>query len=198
MADLNANPLAIAVRVTEILEKLGVRYLVGGSLASVAFGEPRATLDVDVAADLATDQVAPFVAAVEPGFFVDRAWVADEVARRGSFQIVHRDSMIRVDIFVPEWTGLHLWKWERRRRIEIDPETGVQFDITSPEGIVIQKLVWFRDGGEISDRQWRDVLGVLKNQQTRLDIAELRSRAALSQVADLLDTALMEAGIPRM
>jgi len=187
-----ADPVAIAVQVAGILERLGVRYVLGGSLASAAFGEPRATLDVDLAADLGVAQVGAFVDAVRHDFFVDAEWVAAEVRRRGSFQLVHRASMIRVDVFVPAWQGFDRWKWEHRRRIELG--AGAALDVTSPEAIVIQKLDWYRAGGETSDRQWRDVLGVLKSQRGHLDLPAVREQADAMGVADLLARVCGEAG----
>lgn len=189
-----ADPTEIALRIAGILVRSGVRYLVGGSLASTAFGEPRATLDVDLVIDLRPEQVDAFVAAVEGDFFVDRSWVHDEVRRHGSFQLVHRASMIRVDVFVPEWTGLHLWKWQRRRAIDLGGPDRV-LDVTAPEGIVIQKLVWYREGGATSDRQWRDVLGVLKSQRGNLDLGETRDYAARCGVSELFERACAEAGV---
>lgn len=187
-----ADPVAIALQIARVLEQSGVRYVLGGSLASAAFGEPRATLDVDLAADLGQGQVDLFVAAVANDFFVDAVWVALEVRRRGSFQLVHRASMIRVDVFVPEWERFHRWKWEHRRRIEL--ATGAAIDVTSPEAIVIQKLVGYRGGGETSDRQWRDVLGVLKAQRGHLDLSAAREQAGETGVADLFARACGEAG----
>lgn len=102
--------------------------------------------------------------------------------------------MIRLDIFVPPWEGVHLWKWQRRRRLALDPTAGLAIDVTAAEGIVIENLVWFRAGGEVSDRQWRDVLGVLKAHRGRLDEAELRAWAEQMAVSDLLTRALSEAG----
>lgn len=190
-----ADPVSIAIEMGAVFERLGVRYILGGSLASVAFGEPRATLDVDLAADLDATKVAAFLEAVRGEFFVDEQWVAQEVRRRGCFQLVHRASMIRVDVFVPEWVGLHEWKWLHRRRVELGAH-GAALDVTSAEGIVLQKLVWFRAGGETSDRQWRDVLGVLKSQRGHVDLDALREQADENDVADLLCRALGEAGIP--
>lgn len=190
-----ADPVAVAVHIAAILEGLSVRYVLGGSLASTAFGEPRATLDVDLAADLDEGRVDAFVRMVEQGFFVDATWVRQEVRRRGSFRLVHRASMIRVDVFVPEWIGLHLWKWERRRRVDLGAREGA-VDVSSPEAIVIQKLVRYRDGGAVSDRQWRDVIGVLRTQRGHLDVAGMRAQARSSGVDDLLDRACASAEAP--
>ena len=80
-------------------------------------------------------------------------------------------------------------------RLVQDEETGRGIDVTAPEGIVIQKLAWFRSGGDTSDRQWRDVLGVLKLQHGRLDLGDMRHWAATLEVSDLLERALRESGI---
>jgi hypothetical protein len=103
--------------------------------------------------------------------------------------------MIRVDVFVPEWTGLHLWKWEQRRRVTLPGPARAAIDVTSPEGIVLQKLSWYRGGGEVSDRQWRDVLGVLKTQGEDLQRQALREWATRLAIVDLLERALREAGL---
>lgn len=189
------DPLELAVVVAESLERAGVRYLVGGSLASAAHGEPRATLDIDVVADLRPETVEPWLSALGDDFAGDRAWIDREVRQRGSFQLIHRPTMTRIDVFVPEWEGVHLWKWHTRRRLILDPATGRGLDVTGPEGIVIQKLSWFVDGGGTSDRQWRDVLGVLKAQGGALDRAQLDHWASQLELSELLRRALAEAGI---
>lgn len=188
------DPVQIALLVGGILEQLGIRYLLGGSLASVAFGEPRATLDVDLAVDLSEASARAFLGSVRDEFLVDEEWAQEEVAKRGSFQMVHRESVIRVDVFVPPWEGLHAWKWLRRQRVELSPG-GDSLYVTSPEGIVLQKLVWYRSGGQASDRQWRDVLGVLKAQGRRMDLGETQMQAEVAGVADLLKKAVEDAGL---
>ena len=189
------DPVELAALIAEAFEQLGVRYLLGGSLASTALGEPRATLDVDMVADLDAENVVAWLVALGDDFVGDREWIVQEVERRGSFQLIHSSTMTRIDVFVPEWKGVHLWKWENRRRLTLDPDTGRGIDITGPEGIVIQKLSWFRDGGSVSDRQWRDVLGVLKTHGKKLQCDSLDHWASQLDLCDLLARALTEAGL---
>jgi hypothetical protein len=197
VAGLNEpDPVELAARIAEVLERLGVRYLLGGSLASTALGEPRATLDVDIVADLGPDRVGPWLEGLGDEFVGDRDGIDEEVQRRGSFQLIHSPTMTRIDVFVPEWTGVNLWKWERRRRLVLDPGTGRGLDVTGPEGIVIQKLLWFRRGGGVSERQWRDVLGVLKMQRDSLDVPDLQHWADRLGMLDLLGAAYRDAGMP--
>ena len=190
------DPLELASLLAETLERCQIRYLLGGSLASTALGEPRATLDVDIVVDLSQETVGPWLAQMGSDFSFDEEWARDEVKRRGSFQLIHLPTMTRVDVFVPPWEGVHLWKWEQRRRLVLDAETSKGIDVTAPEGIVIQKLAWFRSGGETSDRQWRDVLGVIKLQRDDLDLVDMRRWATELGVLDLLDRALQSSGSP--
>ncbi len=188
------DPLELAVLVAEACEAGGVRYILGGSLASTALGEPRATLDVDLVVDLDAQALGPWLERLGEDFTGDREWIDEEVRRRGSFQLIHHPTLTRVDVFVPQWTGVHLWKWQNRVRLVIDSATGRGLDVTAPEGIVIQKLAWFRDGGEVSDRQWRDVLGVLKAQASSIDRTQLSTWATELNLSDLLARAFNEAG----
>ena len=190
------DPVGVARLVAGAFERLGTRYLLGGSLASTTFGEPRTTLDVDFVADLEPGSVGPLLVELEPDFDGNREWIAAETRRRGSFQLVHRATFIRVDVFVPPWTGVHLWKWQQRRRVVLDPMHGTAIDVTSPEGIVIQKLAWFRETGGSSERQWRDVLGVLKFQARTIDVAAMRAWSRELGLEPWFDAALREAGVP--
>lgn len=188
------DPVAVAAVFARTLERLGIRYIVGGSLASTTFGEPRTTFDVDVAADISLANVDAVADALEGEFQIDRDWARDEVQRRGSFQVLHATTIIRVDVFVPEWSGFDLWKWQNRKRVVVESSAPDGFDVTGPEAIVLQKLRWYRAGDEVSDRQWRDVVGVLKAQQGHLDTQALEEWGHTLGVDDLLERALAEAG----
>src|SRR5947199_5258106 len=94
------DPLAVALLVGRLFEKLRVPYLVGGSFASSLYGEPRSTNDVDVVADLDPTTADVFVESLGHAFYAD-ASVAIEAAQSGtSFNIVHLETAVKVDVFV--------------------------------------------------------------------------------------------------
>jgi hypothetical protein len=181
------DPLLVAGAIARVLDELGVRYVVGGSVASSVYGIPRATQDVDLVADLAGKHVKPFVSALTAEFYVDEDMIRDALARGASFNVVHLATMFKADIFsfVRE-----PWMEEEmaRGRVETLPTDAGTMNIrfASPEDTLLHKLVWFRLGGEVSDRQWGDVLGIIKIQGDRLDAAYLAQWAVVLKVDDLL------------
>jgi hypothetical protein len=189
------DPLAVALRVAAILDDLGVPYLVGGSVASSLLGEVRSTIDVDLVADLSEQHVKPLVAALEGDFYVAESAVRDAVARRSMFNVIHLATSTKADIYVLPATPIAREEMRRRQLETVSAETGDALFIASPEDVVLQKLDWYRLGREISDRQWRDVLGVLKTQRERLDYSYLRRWAAEMNLIDLLERAFREAGL---
>ena len=86
--------------VVESLERLGVRYLIGGSVASSLHGVARSTLDVDIVAALADVHVGPLASALAASYYIDESAVRDAVRRRAAFNVIHLDSMLKVDVFV--------------------------------------------------------------------------------------------------
>lgn len=188
---MTADPFAVARLVTDVLDRLTIPYSIGGSMASSFAGEPRSTLDVDVVAAVEGAQVAPLVAALAGAFYVEQEAVARAVRVRGAVNLIHLDTSIKVDLFVAGGTPLDDALLARRTAVTLMDPAGVVF-VHSPEDILLQKLRWYRRGGEVSERQWRDVVGIVQVQGARLDLSYLRGGAETLGVADLLERVLDE------
>jgi hypothetical protein len=183
--------LAIALRVVRILESLGARAWIGGSLASSAFGIPRATQDADIVADLSVEAVPELIARLGGEFYADEERISQGVVKRTSFNVIHLPTMFKVDVFLLQDSPWARRQLERVRTLEL-PEPGIHIPLTSPEDIILHKLLWFREGNRVSDRQWRDGLGVVQVQAGQLDLEYLVATARELELTDLLDELLAE------
>jgi hypothetical protein len=186
------EPIAVTLQVIEVLEALGVDYVIGGSLASSVYGTARATMDADLVADLRSDHVDRLVQTLRDAFYIDTEAVRDAIRQRSSFSVIHLTTMFKVDVFIPKTRPFDQAQLKRRVKqvVSTDPERTAY--IASAEDTILAKLEWYRLGNEVSDRQWRDILSVLRVQGQRLDLSYLRRSAAGLGVADLLERALAE------
>jgi hypothetical protein len=186
------EPIAVTIKVTSVLEKLGIPYLIGGSLASTLYGMVRTTQDSDIITEMRREHILPFVASLQNEFFMDEEMIAESIQRNSSFNIIHRETMFKVDVFIPRPRPFHQSQLARTQRqtFSADPEVSAIF--SSAEDTILSKLEWYRLGGEVSERQWRDVLGVLKTRAGALDLDYLRKWAKELKVSDLLERALAE------
>lgn len=156
------EPVEVTFKVTGILEALRVPYVIGGSLASTLYGMVRTTQDSDVITEMRLEHVRPFVAALEDEFFVDEEMIVEAIQRHSSFNIIHRESVFKVDLFIPAPRPFQKAQIARAQRQTFTFEREVSGNFASPEDVVLAKLEWYRQGGHVSDRQWRDILGVMK------------------------------------
>jgi hypothetical protein len=186
------EPIAVTISVTGTLEKLGVRYLVGGSLASTVHGMVRTTQDSDIMAELRLEHIKPFVQALETQFYLDEESIAAAITSHTSFNIIHRDSMFKVDVFVPLLRSFEREQLRRAQKQIFVLEPQAEAFVATAEDILLAKLEWYRLGGEVSERQWRDVLGILKVQAENLDLDYLREWAKELKVGGLLKRAMTE------
>lgn len=188
----------VLLEVTRVLDELDVPYVVGGSLASSLHGIPRSTQDADLVAALRTEHIQPFIGRVEGVFYVSPERVEAAVRRRTSFNLIHLKTMIKVDLFVFSETPLARQEMARRQVLPIPGEPDARLQIASPEDTILQKLLWYRKGGEVSERQWNDILGVIKVQGRALDLGYLEEWAEQAGVKDLLARAFTDSGMDRV
>jgi hypothetical protein len=185
----------VLLEVARVLEDLDVPYVVGGSLASSLHGIPRSTQDADLVAALRTEHIQSFLGRVEGAFYVSPERVQAAVRRRTSFNLIHLKTMIKVDLFVFSETPLARQEMARRQILPIPGEPQAHLQVASPEDTILQKLLWYRRGGEVSERQWTDILGVIKVQGRALDRSYLKEWAKLSGIEDLLARAFTDSGM---
>lgn len=184
---------AAVAPVVAAFERLGVAYYVGGSAASSSFGIARSTLDIDLVADLALRHVPAFVSALGTAYYADARMISDAIARKSCFNLIHLPTSFKVDVFAVKNRPYDRVALQRTSKRPIDEATpDVQYFVAAPEDVVLAKLEWYRLGDEVSETQWRDVLGVLTLQRHNLDRAYLSHWAAELGVADLLERAWRE------
>ncbi len=183
--------------VVDALGKIGVPFCVGGSLASSAHGVARSSLDVDLVVALEPHHVARFVTTLRDAYYLDAARIEASVRDRRSFNLIHLDTMFKIDIFV---AGDRPFDREALRRahhemLGEEPDA-LDVPVATAEDVVLAKLEWFRRGGEVSERQWGDVVGILRVSAQTIDVAYLKRWSTALGLTDLLDRALSEAETP--
>lgn len=192
------EPIAVTLQVTQILDELQIPYFVGGSLASAVHGILRSTLDADIVASIRPDNVEPLYQALKETFYIAIEAVNEAIERGTSFNLIHLKTMFKVDIFVAQ-QPYDLTQIERRtlQVLGEDMTTAKVYRayVATAEDSILAKLRWYRLGGEVSERQWRDVLGVIKLQAASIDYGYLQFWAGQINVTDLLHRALVESGV---
>ena len=186
--------LAALDPVVKAFEKIGVSYYLGGSVASSAYGIARATLDVDLVADLKTQHVNSLTEMLKSDYYIDKEMILDAIKRHASFNLIHLETMLKVDIFIIKDRPYDGVAFQRKRKDTLDEEQGAaEFYLASPEDIILNKLEWFQMGGKVSERQWHDVLGIMKVQRELIDKEYLRRWATELGISDLLEQAFRDA-----
>ncbi|MBT9586930.1 hypothetical protein IV102_26550 [bacterium] len=183
------DPLGVTQKILDALTALEIPYLVGGSVASSLYGEPRYTQDTDIEVWPAPAQLEELLVVIESEFYVSKEAALEALRRRSSFNLIHFESQYKIDLFVSKNRPFDRCRAKRRRIPDGFP---ANFWVSSPDDMVLIKLEWYRSGRQLSDRQWRDVLAILATQGSRLDFEYLRHWAAELQVGDLLESAIQQ------
>jgi hypothetical protein len=187
------EPIEVTLVVTGVFERLGVPYLIGGSLASTLYGMVRTTQDSDIIAEMRPEHIQPVVSALEAVFYLDQEMIAESIQRNSSFNIIHRETMFKVDVFIPRPRPFLKSQLARARRQTFTLGKEVSAKFASPEDTILSKLEWYRMGADASDRQWRDILGVLKTKAGDIDLEYLYHWARELKVSNLLERAITQA-----
>ena len=187
-----AEQIEATIIVADALQSLGVTYAIGGSFASALHGVMRATMDADLVADLRLKDVEPLLRLLDNAFYADGEMIRDAIRQHASFNLIHLDTLFKIDIFVAQPRDFDRSQLARRQLYVLSQKPDRSAYVMSAEDIVLAKLEWYRLGGEISDRQWRDVIGVLKVQGQWLDQDYMQRMAVDLKVTDLLMRAFAE------
>lgn len=182
--------LEIVLDVASRLEKAGVEYAIGGSLASSTWGQMRQTNDADIAVKLGMDQADLFLAHFHAPYLISQSDLVNALNQNDEFrsvQLLHVDEAFKIDLFLLTDSEYDNTEIRRVRIVPIDGTRSLRF--CSAEDIVIAKLRWFALGNRVSDRQWNDIVQVFNIQDRQLDYSYLRRWCNHFAVLDLLEEA---------
>lgn len=185
------TPLDLLRAVFTTLDRLHLPYLVGGSFASSIFGNRRNTNDLDIVVEISEFDVDDFVAAFDKEFMLSRSTILQAIESRepyAGFQLTHNEKLFKIDVFVRQYEEFNNVEFELAREVEIVP--GLVSPVSSPECIVLRKLMWYELGGRASDRQFNDIVGVLEVQHARLDEPFMRTWASRLGVLESFERAI--------
>ena len=166
------DALDVALLVAAAIDAVGGEYFVGGSVASSLDGVPRATNDIDFVVAMLGLRVRAFAEKLGGDFEVDQAMLREALSQGRTANIFYLPMVTKVDIFGLGRTPYDEVEFARRRRVRVRT-TGEELWVKSPEDTVMRKLLWFREGGEVSEKQWRDIVGVLRIRGTQIDASYL-------------------------
>ena len=193
---MDAEQTQVNLLVIHAFDSLRIPYFLGGSMASSVHGIYRATADADFVAAVRPHHAEPLAALLHPAFYAEVEAIRSAASSSRSFNVIHLETMLKVDVFVARTDPFSLMQMRRRALQTASADGQTKFYVASAEDTVLAKLQWYRESGGVSDRQWNDVLGVLKVQGPALDRAYLGEWARELKLADLLARALDDAGLP--
>ncbi len=182
--------------VIKTFDELGILYFIGGSIASSAYGTPRATMDVDLISALGYDLIKPLINKLKEEYFIDEEMINDALSTKTSFNIIHLETMLKIDVFILNDHPYYLKAFERKVLDSLQEDSNIlNVYLCSPEDVILSKLEWYRLGEETSERQWLDILGVIKVQGDSLDRIYLTDWARKLGVFNLLEKSFSESKV---
>ncbi len=189
------DPGEIARILHSVFESLHIPYYITGGVCAIAYGDPRTTRDLDVVIECAPSEIMIMVAKFESeGFYCPPGSLEDIQSGRGSvLSITHIQLVLNADVILNANTDFDRAKMQRRRLEAIGLDESERFWLASPEDVILAKLLWGQQSQ--SEKQWRDVLGVLKVQGNCLDFTYLTQWASRLDLTELMERAIAAAGL---
>lgn len=188
-SDIQSALLAIL----SIFDCIGISYALTGSLACSVYGFHRSVQDVDILADVQSEHLIPFIAALQAEFMFDECQICEAVAQSTFFSMLHKLSLCKVDILLLSSLFEQEALQHRKSVLLIEEKPSIYMLI--PEDVVLSRLVWYQQTGATADDQWNDIIGLLKIQAPTLNLRYLRETSMTLHVEKLLKQGLVDAGI---
>lgn len=182
--------------VISAFDKQSIPYYISGSIASSVYGIVRATMDVDIVADIRIENISSLKQILKNEYYIDENMIKDAIRRLSSFNLIHLETMIKIDVFIHKHQSYQEESLRRKQKDTLeDSKDASEFYFSSPEDIILNKLQWYEMGNRVSERQWLDVIGVIKVQHKNLDDRYLQKWGKDLGLLDLLTKAFQEAGL---
>ena len=192
----NLEILSALQPVVHALENLSIPYYIGGSIASSIYGMARATMDIDIVADVKIHHISALQQELEKTYYIDQEMIKNAIHNSSSFNLIHLETVVKIDVFIFKDSPYHRSALERKTKDTLEEgDIKTEFYFSSPEDIIINKLQWYELGGKVSERQWLDVLGVIKIQGDALDKNYLQVWTKKLGIFDLLKNAFDDTDI---
>ena len=171
-------------KIVYVFEHLQIPYLVTGSVASMAYGEPRLTNDIDIVAAVDEQHIKGLISAFPPDdFYISEDMIRDAIHHHGQFNIIHPTSGLKVDVIIKQNTPFDRSRFGRGHRIH--PAETYRANFAAPEDMIIKKMEYYKEGG--SEKHLRDITGILKISGELVDrkyVSEWVHRLGLTEIWD--------------
>jgi hypothetical protein len=187
----NPQDIAVLEKLTDVLDKLNIAYVIGGSFASSAYGTVRFTQDADIIVQSFSSVAEQFYEILKSDFYISKEAMYQALQSRTSFNIIHLTTAFKIDIFIQKENEFQMQMFSQSRKLPLG-KSAKKVSFVSPEVIILLKLDWFRQSGCDSERQWSDVQGVLAAQKENLDFEYLKNWAKKLGLNELLQKAITE------
>lgn len=186
------NDVEVLKDFVEVLEKFGIRYAVGGSIASSFYGKVRFTVDADITVEPFENLAEKFYENLKTKFYISKSAMYQALSSRSSFNIIDIQTSFKIDVFICKDIAFQRQMLKHPNKIQLSEQIEKNFSVVLPEDIILLKLQWYQSTDNTSKKQWDDILGVFAVQAGKLDYDYLKKWAENLELTEILQKALSE------